>query len=96
MQLVDHLEMSIDLQTALESKWYTVLKDRVLFFDGDSVVTPDKVDQFITTSICVTELTEDIEKYNSLVDKSQQIHLKKSFRELNHDWNIPHVLENIS
>lgn len=60
-----------------------------MFFDGDSVVSPDKINDHLGTQICVTELTEEIKQFNSLVDPSQRITVKDTFTELDLAWNIP-------
>lgn len=77
------------LHKALDCNLYTSLNDRVLFFDGDSVVSPDKINDHLGTQICVTELTEEIKQFNSLVDPSQRITVKDTFTELDLAWNIP-------
>ena len=72
----------------------TELKDRVLWFDGDSTYYPNKIESFLTThsntaGIFVTELTKDIEQYNSLVSIDQKIKVKQSVNSFNTEWNIP-------
>ena len=90
------------LQQALERNLFTSLKDRVLFFDGDTVITPDQVYEFAEQeaharggNLCVTESTQEIENFNSLVESAAQIIVKQDFRELDLDWNIPEDYLNI-
>lgn len=93
---MDNLLMQ--LQQALESNLFTILDDRIVFFDGDTVITPDKVYDFAGKQVehdrvgglCVTELTPEIKQYNRLMKKShERINVKDTFNDLNLDWNIP-------
>ena len=68
----------------------TQLKDRILFHDGDSVITPDRVLEFLDkglTDFCVTEETDEIKTYNRY--SSSPIKPKTSVRPLSFNWNIP-------
>ncbi len=72
----------------------TELKDRVLYYDGDSVVTPDLllslIDQGLDSEgLYVTEETDDIKEFNALVPAKKRITKKTSSRPLNFDWNLP-------
>ncbi len=85
-----------NLQQALHSNLFTSLKDRVLFFDGDTVITPDQVYSFVEKEsdprggrLCVTESTPEIESFNSLVNADSKITEKTIFGDLDLDWNIP-------
>ena len=90
------------LQAALDSNLFTTLKDRVLFFDGDTVITPDKVYEYAEQeadprgcNLCVTESNKEIKDFNALVDAALRINEKKDFRELNLDWNVPEEYLNL-
>ena len=45
----------------------TELKDRTLYYDGDSEVSPDRVTELIDKGLrdlCVTEVTDEIKQFN--------------------------------
>jgi len=68
----------------------TQLKDRTLYYDGDSVVTPDRVLEFIDrglSEIYVTEETAEIKQHNQFA--KQPIKRKSGNRPLKFNWNIP-------
>ena len=72
----------------------TELKDRVLYYDGDSVVTPDHLLSLInqgldSEGLYVTEETDDIKEFNALVPAKKRITKKTNSRPLNFDWNLP-------
>ena len=70
----------------------TELKDRTLYYDGDSEVSPDRIIELIDkglSNICVTEVTDEIREYNNLVPTSKQITTKTDNKPLKYDWNIP-------
>mgnify|MGYP003932606433 CR=1 FL=1 len=72
----------------------TELANRTLWYDGDSTVTIDSLMRAIvngksTEGLYVAELSEEIEKYNKNVLKSERIGIKKEVRPLSFDWNIP-------
>lgn len=81
-------------QAAQESNSYTQLNDRVLFYDGDTVIPASDVQRYVsegmtTENLCVDEITKEIETFNSFIDAAQQITTKDNVRELKFDWNIP-------
>ena len=70
------------------------LKDRTLWFDGDSTVDENYIINNIVNggsidSLFVEELTDEIVRYNKLVSKSEKISIKTSINDLSFDWNIP-------
>jgi len=70
----------------------TVLKDRTLYFDGDSVVEPDTLIDLVLDGqeigdVYVSKITPDVEKYNNMYTK--RIELKTVEKPLNFDWTIP-------
>lgn len=74
------------------SLFNTELKDRTLFYDGDTVVSPDRVLEFIDkgfSDLYVTEETDDIRQHNQFASKNNAIHTKTENRPLNFDWNLP-------
>lgn len=89
---------SIPLHQALETDLYTTLQDRVLFFDGDSVITPKQVGTFLTKygskQLFVTEVTKDIADFNRLTEAP--IEVKEEFRSLDLDWNLPDEWQNLN
>ena len=80
------------------SKPYTILSDRILFYDGDSVVTPDKLENLILSgndmrNIKTTKITNEIKQYNlNTIDKIQ---LKTEIKDLDYSWNIPENYQNM-
>ena len=70
----------------------TQLKDRTLYYDGDSVVSPGLVVELIDkglSNVCVTEETDEISQYNKLVPDTKKITTKTKNKPLRYDWNIP-------
>jgi DNA polymerase-3 subunit alpha len=68
----------------------TELSDRTLYYDGDSVVSPNQVVELIDKGfkdLYVTELTEEIKQYNRLSPK--KITTKEEVKPLSFEWNIP-------
>ncbi len=68
----------------------TQLKDRTLYYDGDSVVSPDRIIELIDkglNDIFVTEITDEITQFNRL--SSKKILTKEEVRPLSFEWNIP-------
>ncbi|KKN16641.1 hypothetical protein LCGC14_0973950 [marine sediment metagenome] len=74
------------------SLFNTELKDRTLYYDGDTVVSPDRVIELIDKGlkqIYVTEETDDIRQYNRLTTSKKAIKTKTETRPPRFDWNIP-------
>lgn len=72
----------------------TELIDRTLWFDGDSTVAADRVEELISTGmpvegLFVEQLTADIKRYNKLVKGDEKITIKKGVNPLDFSWNIP-------
>jgi DNA polymerase III alpha subunit len=78
---------------------YTVLLDRILRWDGKSIVDPDQVEDLILSglspkSIITTELTEDIELFNMMSDDKIELYEEKEL-EFNREWLIPDRYKNL-
>ena len=72
----------------------TKLKDRTLWFDGDTSVEPEAVEQTIekgldTSRLFVTTLTPAIKQFNSLVSNDKKLLVKDSVGDFDFSWNIP-------
>ena len=72
----------------------TALKDRTLWYDGDSTLPHEKLLQYIqlgndTSGLFVDEITTDIKQFNALVPHDQQIKIKEEVNILDTTWNIP-------
>lgn len=69
----------------------TPLRDRVLWFDGDSAYSPAQLLHAIRSRDVrfVTEPNPLVDEYNKHVAASQEIHVKTECGELTYDWNIP-------
>ena len=79
----------------------TELKNRTLWYDGDSVVPSDKAIDMIeaglpTGSLFVDQITKDIAEFNELVPLDEQIKLKTEMRPLHRVWNLPTAYQNMS
>jgi len=73
---------------------HTLLKDRVLWYDGDSTVSADKITSTLTrdgnaSGLFVDKLSEDIKQYNRFVLPDQQISIKKECGDIELSWLIP-------
>ena len=71
---------------------YSILKDRKLWFDGVSEVTPSSLEQFLfkqldISNISVTEVTEDIKNFNNYSDV--KISTKSSCNRISTEYNLP-------
>lgn len=77
----------------------TILKDRILIYDGDSIVEPSKIIDMILDgskleSIYSTEITDEIKKYNeTAIDK---IEVKTELKEFDLTWDIPEEYKTIN
>ncbi len=72
----------------------TELKDRTLWFDGDSTIHSDNLLELIQTGcrtdgLFVDHITKDIKQFNSLVSADEQITIKEGTKPLDLSWNIP-------
>jgi DNA polymerase III alpha subunit len=69
----------------------TVLKDRTIWFDGDSVFDPNKLLLALRKYDVryVTEITPQISEYNRNVSRAEEIHTKEHCNELSTNWTIP-------
>lgn len=70
------------------------LKDRQLFSDGDSVVSPEQILSLLSSGtnsegIFVEQLTDEIIQFNKFVSKNEQIVVKKSTSSNDLSWNLP-------
>jgi DNA polymerase III alpha subunit len=70
------------------------LKDRTLWFDGDSSYPADTIIKRsgTVTSVrydFVDNINDEIKRYNNLVPLGEQIQIKESIRPLKFDWIIP-------
>jgi hypothetical protein len=69
---------------------YTVLKNRILWFDGDNTIKSKEIEIYLNIpNTFVDEITPEIQKYNKFIDKSQRKTIKDTCRPLNFDWNVP-------
>jgi len=78
----------------------TELIDRTLWFDGDSTVAADRVEELISTGmpvegLFVEQLTADIKRYNKLVKGDEKITIKEGINPLDFSWNIPEEFKNL-
>lgn len=70
---------------------YTVLNNRVLWFDGVSAADPSNIWENLTSSRAVTHVTEEIKRYNTLVGVSDRLWVKEECDDLTstHTWKGP-------
>ena len=75
----------------------TPLKDRVLWFDGDSTYKSrdlfEVVQQYPVSY--VDAITPDVIEYNKHVMKHEALSIKTELRELTHTWNLPDKAKSI-
>ena len=72
----------------------TELKDRTLWFDGDSSFDGDKLVEMaarytLAQSVFVDEITPEIQQYNAMVSEEEKVRIKEACSELTFDWSIP-------
>jgi len=72
----------------------TELKDRILWFDGDSTVSPTDIESRLITGqdmarVFVSEMTNEIKQFNRIVDREHQITTKETCKPLGFSWTIP-------
>lgn len=69
----------------------TRLKDRTLWYDGDSSYDPTQLLKLLTNVDVkyVDYITPEIEQFNSHAAISNQINVKTHCRPLSRDWNLP-------
>lgn len=70
------------------------LKDRTLWFDGDSTINSKEIVATLLSGLpveglFVDELTDEIRQYNHFAEDDKKIGIKTETRPLNYDWNIP-------
>lgn len=80
---------------------FVVLKDRILWRDGSCTVKPERYAEFLAqyqkpTQLFVTELDQDVAKYNSLVPKEKQIQIKDDLDPISLKWKIPSEYMNMT
>jgi DNA polymerase III alpha subunit len=67
----------------------TELEDRVLWFDGTTMISADHI---LTTNIpfsVVDRITPNVHEYNKYVSKNNELVVKTSCNPLEYTWNIP-------
>lgn len=76
----------------------TKLKDRTLWFDGDSSYSARNIMQAMTLDATpfTDELNDDIRKYNALVPVEKQIQIKSENRPFSFEWSIPDEYKNLN
>lgn len=75
------------------------LKDRVLWFDGDSSMYSDRIADYILAGnsidgIFPLEINQDVKKFNLYADKNLEI--KETIRELDTTYTIPEEYKNLN
>jgi hypothetical protein len=73
---------------------YTLLKDRILRYDGVNIVSPDNVEDLLLSgvepqNIISTDINADIEKFNLLSDIPIIIYSEDIELKLDYSWKIP-------
>jgi DNA polymerase III alpha subunit len=72
---------------------YTELKDRILWFDGDSTIEPNTIADMLLKGtslkkgVYVSEVTDEIREFNKI--SADQLTVKTEVRPLDFGWNIP-------
>ena len=76
------------------------LKDRTLFFDGDSVVDADHIMRMVsegvsTEGLFVEEPNDEIKQYNKYAKGSERITTKTELSPLTNEWMLPEEYKKI-
>lgn len=79
---------------------FTQLKDYILWYDGEISVPPEEIVTYLTkvkdtSTVHTTEITKDVEKYNSFVSSDERITTKTDVNLKELVWNIPEEYKNI-
>lgn len=88
-------------QTSFNALMKNILKNRVLWFDGEVSFTPDQLAEFIlnggqiTDGIHITALNEEIMKFKKF-NPSLVLNVKKELNHLDKTWNIPEKYKSIN
>lgn len=86
------------VDSTLQASNNTKLKNRTLWFDGDTSYPPDNIHTafaFDGQTVFVDTMSKDIEKFNKLVPREKQIHVKTENRPFNFQWTIPDQYKNL-
>jgi DNA polymerase III alpha subunit len=71
----------------------TQIGDYWLWYDGDVEIDSKNIEQFISKvsvgKLYVNVVTDNINTYNKMLSKPEQIRIKTSLKPLNFDWAIP-------
>jgi DNA polymerase III alpha subunit len=72
----------------------SILSDRLLRFDGKSIVDPDGIEDLLLlglkpSQILTTELSEEVELFNQMSDDPILVYDENSPVELSYAWQIP-------
>lgn len=77
----------------------TQLKDRTLWYDGDSTIASDQLMNMLMQGyshdrhqLCVDDLTNDIKQFNKYLPVQDRIAVKTQLRPLNYEWNLPQFI----
>ncbi len=74
----------------------TQLRDRTLWFDGDSSYPASSISKAFANDIpYVDEINEEIQRYNLLVSDKEKIREKHENRPFEFDWIIPDEYKNL-
>lgn len=79
----------------------TILKNRVLWYDGHISFNVDQLTDFIlnggeiTEKIHINALSEDIIKFKTF-NPNLELNVKKDLEHLNKTWNVPETFKNLS
>jgi len=84
---------------ALSNK--TVLKDRVLYYDGDVEIFSKDFESWLYTKlreykILVNEITPEIEEFNRSRSVDSKIKIKDSLRDFDFSWRIPESYKSLN
>jgi len=77
----------------------TVLKDRVLWYDGDSSFDPNSLLSIIqqyNDIRYVDNITKEVIEYNRFVSPAQLLTIKDTCNPLSLDWNLPEEYSNLN
>lgn len=86
------------MENTIQTSYKTDLRDRILWFDGDFSVSPEKLPSLLLQGIdknhiFVTDITPEIQKYNRLSEKTFSV--KQTLKPFDFSWNIPKAYKDL-
>lgn len=80
---------------------YTKLNDRILWFDGDTSIDVDQLEDFVCLGngfegVYVNEINQEVKQYNNSVYPEERLTTKQSLKPISKQWTIPDYYKQLS